>query len=57
MDVWQELSDATLDDIEMRLNKGWVVRPDQIRALVQMARQRNYLKREAEEKDRERKDD
>ena len=37
------LSDEELTDLEARLNKGWVIRPDQVRALIAMARERNQL--------------
>jgi hypothetical protein len=37
------LSDEELTELEARLNKGWVIRPDQVRALIAMARERNQL--------------
>jgi hypothetical protein len=35
------LDDAGLNEIEQRLQKGWVIRRDQIEALIAMARERN----------------
>jgi hypothetical protein len=37
------LSDEELTELEARLNKGWVIRADQVRALIAMARERNQL--------------
>ncbi len=42
------LSDVDLSDLELRLVKGWVVRRDQIQALIAMARERNVIVRAQE---------
>lgn len=43
MDKPTALSNAELDDLAQRVKKGWVVRYDQMRALIAMARERNEL--------------
>lgn len=48
MDKPLALSDAQLRDIEERLWKGWVIRPDWIRSMVAMAMERNAMVAEAE---------
>lgn len=53
----RELSDADLAEIEKRLMRGWVIRPDQMRSLISMARERNWLKQEADKAKQESKED
>lgn len=43
MDKPTALTNAELDDLALRVKKGWVVRYDQMRALIAMARERNDL--------------
>ena len=37
------LTDSDLRDLTLRVSKGWVVRYDQMRALIAMAEERNLL--------------
>lgn len=36
------MTEAQLTDLEKRISKGWVVRPDQILALIRTVRQHNH---------------
>jgi len=43
------LTDSDLDEQDLRLTKGWVIRYDVMRALVAMARERNAYVRASED--------
>jgi hypothetical protein len=43
------LTDADLEALSLRVSKGWVIRYDEMRALIAMARERNAYVRAAED--------
>ena len=43
------LTDADLEALSLRVSKGWVIRYDEMRALIAMAKERNAYVRAAED--------